>query len=144
MNLNWGPIYFSTIPEARVRMRVSGNWAPLNWATERLDAGFQYRKADNVVIRPWVFPADNPAPFLMSGSALRPSPDLYNPLHEYDYYFTTPGLSFDLAFNELVTGDNSGNLAFELYAMNNPVTVQWSTGASFNSIEVNPQVTTKY
>src|SRR5574343_1504881 len=119
-------------------MRVSGNCAPLNWATERLDAGFQYRKADNVVIRPWVFPADKPAPFLMSGSALRPSPDLYNPLHEYNYYFTTPGLSFDLAFNELVTGDNSGNLAFELYAMNNPVTVQWSTGASSNSIEVNP------
>lgn len=144
MNLNWGPIYFSTIPAARVRMRVSGNWAPLNWAVERLDAGFQYRKTDNVLIRPWMVPTDNPAPFLVSGSPLRPSPDVYNPLHIYDYYFTTPGTSFDLAFNELVTGDNSGNLAFELYAMNNPVTVQWSTGASTNTIEVNPQVTTKY
>lgn len=144
MTANWSSPQFSTIPEARYRMTVSGTWAPLNWPTQRLDAAYLYNLGDNSVIRSWVSPADNPAPFLFNGVPLRPLVDQYRADHIYDYRFTTSGLQFGFSFNEGFTADNSGALDFSLYYLNNPTTTVWSTGQTSNSILVDPANTTKY
>lgn len=144
MNAVWN-VAVTTIPDARYRMVVSGTWAPSIWPTERLDAANVFKTADNSFVRKWQSPTDLPASFTLNGTYIRPQADVYLTDHVYDYYFSTPvGTQFNIGFNEVVLSDNSGALSFDLYAMNNPVTVHWSTGATSNSIDVAPTSTTTY
>ncbi|MBL0133609.1 MAG: gliding motility-associated C-terminal domain-containing protein [Chitinophagaceae bacterium] len=144
MNSAWN-VAVTTIPDARYRMVVSGTWTPSIWPTERLDVANVFKTADNSFVRKWQSPADLPASFTLNGTYLRPQTDVYRTDHIYDYYFSTPiGTQFNIGFNEVVLSDNSGALTFELYAINNPVTVHWSTGATTNSIDVAPTSTTTY
>lgn len=142
---NFWTIGVNGIPDQRIRMVVDGTWLPTNWIGQRLDAAFMYNPGTQALIRPWVFPADQPAPFLLNGAALRPTIDTYRTDHTYEYNFITTSTSFNLVFSDpAIYTDNVGTLNFSLYEMNNPTTVNWSTGATGYSLNVAPLVTTTY
>ncbi len=140
-------IALGTVPDARVRMTVEGNWRPVSaitWPVNRLDAAYQYNSSTNTAVKSWLTPPDAPAAFLLNGAAIRPTLDTYRPDHNYEYNFITSGLSYQLNFSEAVYSDNEGDLLFRFYRMNNPVTVHWSTGETTNKITVSPGQSTTY
>jgi uncharacterized protein YjdB len=75
---------------------------------------------------------------------IRPTPDIYNPLHSYNYYITASTDTITAGFYDCCYGDNCGNVTFELYELINSKSYSWSTGDTTASITVNPTTTTTY
>jgi hypothetical protein len=46
---------------------------------------------------------------------IRPTPDVYNPLHEYDYYITANSNTITVGLTDCCFGDNCGSITFTLY-----------------------------
>ncbi len=75
---------------------------------------------------------------------VRPTPDVYNSNHIYEYFFTAVSGSFDVGFTDCCWGDNCGSVTFELYELANNFTALWSTNATTPNITVSPTQTTTY
>jgi len=52
---------------------------------------------------------------------IRPTPDVYNPLHSYDYFVTASSNNIVVGFNDCYNGDNCGSITFALYDVLNTV-----------------------
>ena len=50
---------------------------------------------------------------------IRPTPDVYNPLHSYDYLITANSNTIVVGFTDGLYGDNCGAITFSLYEYNN-------------------------
>jgi len=83
--------------------------------------------------------------FLEQFCGIRPTPDVYNTNHIYDFYFTANASQTNIGFfDNCCYWDNCGQLNFKLYDVSQTSTYLWSTGATTPSITVSPTVTTKY
>ncbi|MFN5294023.1 MAG: LamG domain-containing protein, partial [Flavobacteriales bacterium] len=81
---------------------------------------------------------------LAPNNFVRPTPDVYNPNHIYEYYFTAISNSFNVGFNDCCWGDNCGSVEFSLYELSAGSNFLWSTGETTPTIAVAPTETTTY
>ena len=80
---------------------------------------------------------------LSDGCPARPTPDVFNPSHSYNYHILNSDGSIDFSYADCCYGDNAGSLYFELTSI--PTTYLWSPGgATTPSITVSPTSTTTY
>ncbi|MFM2317270.1 MAG: hypothetical protein RLZZ155_1602, partial [Bacteroidota bacterium] len=75
---------------------------------------------------------------------MRPTPDVYNPLHTYDYPIVANSNILTVGFADCCFGDNCGSISFELYNSVSTSSYLWSTGSTTASISVTPTQTTTY
>jgi gliding motility-associated-like protein len=143
MNANWS-VGVNTIPHAHYRLVVKGTWKPDALAGNALDAAYQYAESTNTMVRKWQAPADFPLPFKVNNLSIRPINDAFRSDHTYEYQLTSTSTQFSFDFTDAYVMDNSGSLDFELYRVNDPVRIKWSTGDTTNTISVKPLVTTTY
>lgn len=142
MNSSWA-FTLGYINDARYKMKVSGIWSPSTLGNEMMDPAYQFNTQTNLSTKKWSAP-NSPLAFLFNGTELRPTADVYNPLHSYEYYYTLKNNTVNIRFDDTYLPDNSGSLNFEFKVYNNPVTIKWSTGETTFSINVKPTITTTY
>jgi hypothetical protein len=75
---------------------------------------------------------------------MRPTPDVYNPQHTYDYPIVANSNVLTVGFADCCFGDNCGSISFELYNLVSTSSYLWSTGATTANISVTPAQTTTY
>ena len=75
---------------------------------------------------------------------MRPTPDVYNPQHTYDYPIVANSNVLTVGFADCCLGDNCGSISFELHQSITSSTYLWSNGATTPTINVSPTSTTTY
>jgi len=75
---------------------------------------------------------------------MRPTPDVYNPQHTYDYPIVANSNVLTVGFADCCFGDNCGSISFELHQSITSSTYLWSNGATTTTINVSPTSTTTY
>ena len=144
---------FATTPGLNYRLEISGlaTWfngcGSLSYSPAYVLAGFE----GNTTPAPREMSCDNTQAFYSSVFCdyigLRPTPDVYNSNHAYDYYFTALSNNITVGFSDSNLGDNCGAFTFKLYADSTPAnatTYLWSTGDTTANISVTPSETTEY
>jgi hypothetical protein len=127
-------------------MSISGSWDTFcDFAGGKIDAAYS-RSIGN--------PTWNPtnlantiygAVVHWNNQQVRPTPDVYNPSHVYNYpQLTATQSSQTFQFTDSPYGDNCGSLNFSIYKLVASVDYLWSNGATTASISVTPAQTTTY
>ncbi len=138
---------FSTIPGKTYKLTISGMWQP--WISQNSYYDAAYLIASNNTY-PFIFncaPTLNPSVGLWINSIcnLRPTPDMYNSNHVYDFYISAASNFTTIGFDDMNNyGDNSGLLNFTITEVIDSFSYQWSTGDTTSIIYVTPTQTTTY
>ena len=138
---------FNTIPGKIYKLTISGIWQP--WQSQNSFYDAAYLVVNNIA-NPYTFSCAstlNPSAGLWINNIcnFRPTPDIYNSNHVYDFYLIATSNSTTVGFDDMNSyGDNSGSLNFTLTEVLNLISYQWSTGDTTSSINVTPNQTTTY
>ena len=127
--------YVQTTDSTKYIMKISGTYSKwASWQNQVLDAAY---RSNNGTITQRSLPAN------YSGGALRPTPDVYNPQHVYNFEFMGNGTPIHFTFADSYYSDNWGSLNIEIYAIQTPF-ITWSTNDTSSMITVAPNQTTTY
>ena len=119
-------------------IEMSGVYAVFCDSWGQMDAAFAFNQG----------PAEaNPSFMFWNGSTIRPTPNVYNPTHNYIYTnLVATNDTQNFGFTDNPYYDNCGSLTMNIYKISSVLLVShlWSTGATTPTINVSPTITTTY
>jgi gliding motility-associated-like protein len=119
-------------------IEMSGVYAVFCDSWGQMDAAFAFNQG----------PAEaNPSFMVWNGSIIRPTPNVYNPTHNYIYTnLVATNDTQNFGFTDNPYYDNCGSLTMNIYKISSGLLVSrlWSNGATTPTINVSPTTTTTY